>query len=54
MKIKINGNGNLEIERAGKFKEQQCPFVGETSAGGSISCGDTVVDERGDEEECPF
>lgn len=26
MKIKINSLGNLEIERAGKFKAQVCPF----------------------------
>ncbi len=26
MKIKINAQGNLEIERAGKFRKQACPF----------------------------
>jgi hypothetical protein len=40
MKVKINFNGGLEIERKGQWKEQFCPF-GETSEQfGPDACGD--------------
>lgn len=35
MKLKINIEGNLEIERNGKFKEVMCP-----ETGFEIPCGD--------------
>jgi len=37
MKAKININGFLEIERAGRFKLQRCPF---RSTLNFINCGD--------------
>ncbi len=35
MKIKINKDGSLEIERAGRGRKQYCPFVLE-----AVDCGD--------------
>lgn len=41
MKVKINEWGNLEIERAGKFKGQACPLTVDVSSDGDSSpCGD--------------
>jgi hypothetical protein len=42
MKIKISTSGYLEIERAGKFKEQFCPFTSTPSQVFDThkSCGD--------------
>lgn len=40
-KAKISKDGHLEIERAGKFKEQRCPIAGADEEGGyCLSCGD--------------
>lgn len=38
MKGKINHHGCLEIERAGKTKDQYCPFINNTNNG--AYCGD--------------
>ncbi len=39
MKVKINKEGILEIERNGEFKSQFCPFI-MTSIGDMVNCGD--------------
>jgi hypothetical protein len=39
MKIRINKYGHLEIERAGKFKSQHCPFIADITKYDSV-CGD--------------
>lgn len=39
MKIKIDKNGFLHIERAGQMKGQDCPYASRTDYGTS-SCGD--------------
>jgi hypothetical protein len=38
MKAKINAEGCLEIERAGKWKKQRCPYRQPTGTG--VPCGD--------------
>lgn len=40
MKIKIDKNGLLSIERRGKFKSQYCPYSSPDSHGELINCGD--------------
>ncbi len=46
MKIKINDDGYLEIERAGKFKEQYCP------SGGKCGDGCALFEELEKEDDC--
>ena len=62
MKLKIDKDGNLHIERAGRWKKQtcphaglcgdHCPLFGEPDQDGIEICGPTnltgeIVDERG-------
>ena len=59
MKIRIDGSGNLEIERGGTFKDQYCPHqdVGTSSEAGLAAwcrCGDwsPLFGEPEDEMGC--
>ncbi len=48
MKIKINKTGNLEIERAGKWRAQQCPGSLALCGGTCPLFGEPEIYTRGD------